>query len=711
MFALRYTFIFSVATLLSATTYNCVSYPAPGTFAAALTGINNAGIAVGLTGFDSNSGRGLKYDTVTGTAAIIQFPGAFDTELLSINNSGVAIGSFNFDYGLDKKGWFTLDSSGNFKTITAPPPYTLKQIFGINDAGALSAVLMDPSNHDVVAILNPDGSVTVLPDTLNPTVRSLHNSRQELVWSFDTHGSTLVDANTGVSTPILHPVPANDTRAFGLNNLGTVAGTIYGSVELGFTRDAGGVYSEILCGHPSGVQWYSINDNGVIVGRTGENSLAAVVSYIATPVPGQPQINLSSNSLNFPDTPVGQNSAPQTVTLTNSGNARLDIAIHSTNSEFRASGCVDPNTTTGSLEPGASCTLTVTAFAGGPGQRTGTLWIDDSAPGAPHFIPLSVNGTAPTCQITVGPRNANFTIQDANSGLSQILVLASTNANVNIPSFTQGTTSPITVTATQIDAAQFSRVSLRATNVAGAETFCSTAFGDIAVLTVTTSSLPRGTVGTPYSQTLTASGGTGGNTWSIISGSLPQGLALSPAGMISGTPSAASSPNFWVQVQDSSGATASKALVIFIDNQAPPPLTVTTSTLANGAVGTAYFQQLMASGGVFPYTWSITSGALPQGLTLSATGRISGTPTASGQNFFTVQVTDSSSATASKALSISINAQSPPPLTITTSSLPNGTTGTAYSQQLTASGGSGGNTWSITSGALPQGLALDAGGM
>jgi hypothetical protein len=160
-----------------------------------------------------------------------------------------------------------------------------------------------------------------------------------------------------------------------------------------------------------------------------------------------------------------------------------------------------------------------------------------------------------------------------------------------------------------------------------------------------------------------------------------------------------------------SGATASKALVIFIDNQAPPPLTVTTSTLANGAVGTAYFQQLMASGGVFPYTWSITSGALPQGLTLSATGRISGTPTASGQNFFTVQVTDSSSATASKALSISINAQSPPPLTITTSSLPNGTTGTAYSQQLTASGGSGGNTWSITSGALPQGLALDAGGM
>ncbi|HUK15634.1 MAG TPA: putative Ig domain-containing protein [Bryobacteraceae bacterium] len=225
-----------------------------------------------------------------------------------------------------------------------------------------------------------------------------------------------------------------------------------------------------------------------------------------------------------------------------------------------------------------------------------------------------------------------------------------------------------------------------------------------APLTITTSSLPNGMAGAGYSQTLAASGGTGGYSWSISSGSLPQGLTLSTAGVISGTPSAAGNSSFTVQVKDNSGATATKQLSITVN---PPPLTITTSSLPNGMAGASYSQTLAASGGTGGYTWSISAGSLPQGLTLSVAGTISGTPSAAGNSSLTVQVKDSSGVAAIEPLSITIT---PAPLTITTSSLPNGMAGASYSQTLAAGGGTGGYTWSISSGSLPQGLTLSAAG-
>ncbi len=223
-------------------------------------------------------------------------------------------------------------------------------------------------------------------------------------------------------------------------------------------------------------------------------------------------------------------------------------------------------------------------------------------------------------------------------------------------------------------------------------------------LTITTTSLPNGTFGTAYSQALTATGGTGGYTWSVTSGSLPAGLSLSAGGTIAGTPSAAGTANFTVQVKDSSQTTANKPLSITVS---APPLTITTASLPSGTVGTAYSQALAASGGTAGYTWSVTSGSLPAGLSLSAGGTIAGTPSAAGTANFTVQVKDSSQTTSSKPLSITVSA---PPLTITTGSLPSATVGTAYSQSLAASGGTGGYAWSVTSGSLPAGLSLSAGG-
>ena len=223
-------------------------------------------------------------------------------------------------------------------------------------------------------------------------------------------------------------------------------------------------------------------------------------------------------------------------------------------------------------------------------------------------------------------------------------------------------------------------------------------------LTITTSSLPGGTVGAAYQQALTASGGTGGYSWTVTAGALPANLSLSTGGSITGTPSAAGSSNFTAQVTDSSGAKATQALSIVI---APPQLTITTSSLPSGTVGSAYQQTLTASGGAGGYSWAETAGTLPAGLSLSVTGSITGTPSAAGTSSFTAQVTDSSGAKATQSLSIVIAA---PQLTITISSLPGGTVGAAYQQTLTASGGAGGYSWTVTAGSLPAGLSLSVTG-
>jgi len=170
---------------------------------------------------------------------------------------------------------------------------------------------------------------------------------------------------------------------------------------------------------------------------------------------------------------------------------------------------------------------------------------------------------------------------------------------------------------------------------------------DPPALSVTTTSLPSGTVGVAYSAQLAATGGTAPYTWS--SAGLPAGLSLSASGAITGTPTAAGSTPVSVKVTDSStpqlSVSAQLNLVVAVAPPPPPPPpnppSITTMTLPDGTVGVPYSVQLEATGGVTPYKWSLSTGGLPAGLTLSPAGLLAGTPTTAEVGLIIVACADS----------------------------------------------------------------------
>lgn len=222
-------------------------------------------------------------------------------------------------------------------------------------------------------------------------------------------------------------------------------------------------------------------------------------------------------------------------------------------------------------------------------------------------------------------------------------------------------------------------------------------------LSVTTTTLANGYIGTLYSQTLAAGGGVTPYTWSRSSGTLPAGFTLSTSGVLSGTPTTAKTSSVTFKVKDASAATATKTLSIIVN----AALKISTTTLTNGYISVAYSKNLAATGGKAPYTWTVSSGALRAGLTLSSAGVVSGIPTAAGSSIFTAQVADANSVKTSKTLTLVIN----PALVITTTSLPDGYPGAAYSRTLAATGGKTAYTWTKTAGTLPAGLALSSAGV
>ncbi|HEY1497655.1 MAG TPA: putative Ig domain-containing protein [Candidatus Solibacter sp.] len=217
----------------------------------------------------------------------------------------------------------------------------------------------------------------------------------------------------------------------------------------------------------------------------------------------------------------------------------------------------------------------------------------------------------------------------------------------------------------------------------------------------------NGTVGNPYSATFAVTGGIAGYSFSVSSGSLPAGLTLNTStGVLSGTPTTAGTYTFTTTVRDSKGTTDYISCTIAV---VAVPLDIQCGTCGNSraTAGTSYSVTLAATGGSPSYTYSIYSGSLPPGLTLTAsTGVISGTPTAAGTYTFTSKVTDSKGKTDTVTCTITV-VVSPVNLACGTCGANKAQLGSAYNSTLQATGGVGPYTYAIVTGSLPTGLSLN----
>jgi uncharacterized protein (TIGR03437 family) len=155
------------------------------------------------------------------------------------------------------------------------------------------------------------------------------------------------------------------------------------------------------------------------------------------------------------------------------------------------------------------------------------------------------------------------------------------------------------------------------------------------------------------------------------------------------------------------GIPVTQSTTVNLNIQPVPTSFATTSPLPPGEAGASYSQNIVVKGGASPYTFSVSAGLLPAGLSLDPTGILSGNPSSAGTSSFVVTVRDSTGASSTSQFSLTIT---PGPTITTASPLPNASTGVAYSQQIAVSGGATPYRFSI-SGALPSGLFLDVNGL
>jgi Putative Ig domain len=406
--------------------------------------------------------------------------------------------------------------------------------------------------------------------------------------------------------------------------------------------------------------------------------------------------------------------APLSLTLSTLPNATVGVAYTAT---VGVTGGASPYSCTqagGALPPGLTlspaCVVSGTPTTAGPFTVQVTA-SDSSNPTLTTTGPESITVTAAATLILTNPPAA--TVNTPYTGTVGVgggtgPYTCSLVSGAMAPGLTLGANCVITGTPTTVGSFPIVVKGTDAGSPAKTGTGPVTVTVTATPLTLTLSTLPNGTVGTPYSATIGVSGGTSPYSCSLTAGTLPAGLTLATNCVVSGTPTAADSVILGIKATDASTPAETTTGPVGLTILAANP-TLTLSNPPSATVNVPYTGIIGVSGGKSPYSCTITAGTLPTGLSLGAACTITGTPTTAvpQQTVVTVKATDTSSPVATVTGPVTVTVL-PATATLTLSNPPAATVGVPYTGTIGVSGGTSPYNCTITAGTLPTGLNLGA---
>ena len=612
------------------------------------------------------------------------------------------------------------DSSIGTGPYTGSRAYSVTVAAGVPVAGAVSATVAYNSIANTITLNLSGGTATSV-----------------VVVTAATHGNAVAGGTSISYTPVTG-YAGSDTFTYtasngsGTSSPATVTLTI-STPTLTITPSAswsvvdGVSYNQVLTWSGGAAPYTGITIGGLPPGLSvsATDSNSATISGVPTSV-GSFTVTASAIDSSTGSGPFTKSQSftftvnPPSIGLTPSGPA-LSTSYGSAFSQiFSASGGVAPYTytLTGSLPAGlswnaGSATLSGTATQSGSFPISISATDHSTGTGAPFSTSISYTlmVIAPTINVTPSSLPSASVAQAYSASVSANGGIAPYHYSVIAGTLPLGvtlnpTSGTLSGTPTAAGTFSFTIQASDANAYTGSQAYSMTISAP--TLTLSPSSIPSAAVATVYSATFSASGGTAPYSFALIAGSLPTGISLnSSTGLLSGSTVQSGSFPITVRVTDSSTGSSAPFTTqnSYILTVAAPTIALTPSSIPSGTVATNYATSISASGGAAPYTYSVSAGALPAGITLNTiTGALSGIPTTAGTFNFTLKALDSHGFNGTQAYSLQLAAAS---LNLNPSHLPDAVAEAVYSTTLTASGGTVPYSFTLTSGTLPSGLTLN----